>query len=164
MNDSVLDRLALDNTLISGEGNVVPASDTLSIKIELGLNCVPRILLGVELGRRIALEASKSHNITWLRALGRNKEFDNTLVWSLSAEDHSVAHVVCQFSSLEIHQDDAESILHVLDRDKLLEAAGNRSYFSVSNINFLIVEVLTVRIFPHFDYLSNANVHLSDVW
>lgn len=75
-----------------------------------------------------------------------------------------MAHVISELPRLEVAQDDAERILHELDRHEFLKARGYAANFTVANVNFLVVQLVRIRVLPHLHYAAHTNVHHCDVW
>ena len=122
MNDTIGNSLALNDTFLSGEGHPVKACISSSVNCELGRHIFPGVLFGVEFSRGLSLKALERDEIAGLAALWGNEELGLVAVWGLGAEDHTVAHIVCEFSRLEVDQNHAKFVLHVLYGDQLLEA------------------------------------------
>ncbi len=64
---------------------------------------------------------------------------------------------------LKIAKHNTSSALHLLNRDKLLQARCNLSDLTISNINFLTVKLLTFRVDPALYNFANTDVHLVDI-
>jgi hypothetical protein len=120
VNDTILNGLGLDYTLISSECDVIPNGYSLSIYSKLGLDSFPRVLLRVEFSRRCTDEAWEGNKVSWLGAGGWLKELCGETVCGFSTKDHSVRHIICHLSGLKVAQDNTQSILHILKGDEFL--------------------------------------------
>lgn len=84
MNDTTLNGLGLDYTLISSECDVIPNGNSFSIYGKLGLDSVPRALLRVEFSGRCTHRAREGNKVSWLGAGGWLKELCGETVCGLS--------------------------------------------------------------------------------
>ena len=75
-----------------------------------------------------------------------------------------MAHVSGELLGLEVAKNDNHGVLHFLNWDELLKATCDFSDLTISNINFFIIELLTVGIFLDMNDLSNSDIHLAEVW
>ena len=68
-----------------------------------------------------------------------------------------------QWSSFQIAQNNTQSILHIFQLYKLLESTCNLPYFSISNVNLLIIELITCRVHFTRHNSSYPNIQFANV-
>jgi len=78
------------NTPDSLEYHLVPAALAFSVDIQSGAHCVPGVLLGVELCWGFTIPSFEEDLVTDLTASGWAQKLDNTSVFELTAEDHTM--------------------------------------------------------------------------
>ena len=68
-----------------------------------------------------------------------------------------------EWSRSQVHDNNTELILHPLDRNILLQSTGDLSNLSISDIDFLVVELLTVWILFDPDDLANPDINFRQI-
>ena len=142
MNDTILDVLALNHSFFSSEWNIVEACDSSRVNCEFRCDVVPGVLLCVELGRGLALEACKGDHFTRLAALGRYEQLSGVTVGGFRTEDHAVAHIVSKFPGFKVHEDYTELILHLFNGDQFLETGCDAADFTIADVYLLVVKFI----------------------
>jgi len=66
-----------DYSLICLELNVIPATLTLTVDLKCGADCVPGVLLGMQLCWRLTLISFERNFVTGLAACGWRDKFNN---------------------------------------------------------------------------------------
>ena len=67
-----------------------------------------------------------------------------------------------KLSSLKIADDNDHGALNFIERNGLLQSTGDISDFSISNIDFLVVELFRVWIGPSVNDFADSDVELAD--
>lgn len=127
------------------------------------MHIIPWILCVWQLLERGPLEAFKGHWISRLAACWRLEELDHGLVCSLGAEHHALGRVACQLAGLQVADHDDHGSLHLLEREVLLQTAGNLANISVSEVYLLVVELLGGRVLLDPGDLANPDVKLAQI-
>jgi len=123
------------------ELHVVPAAFSLRVDFQGWAHCVPRVLLGVELCWGLALPTFEEDFVTNLTAGGWAAKLNHGSILELTAENHTVGFVACEFLCFQVAKHDNHSVLHGLNGHKVLEARGNLTDFTIADIDLLTVEL-----------------------
>jgi len=163
MDDTTLKSGHSANTLGGLELNYIPAAFTLFVDLKIGANVVPRVLLGVKLCWGLALPPSEGDLVANFATLWWCDNLNHSSVSVFSAEDHAVGFVSCKFLSLQVAEDNAHGLIHFLNWHKFLKTRCNLADFTISDVDFLTVELDGVGVLPDLNNFTDADVHLTDI-